>query len=447
MTSALFPLDPYADRVALIDADEGRKITYGALARCGEQLQDAIALPRALAFLFTHNGWQEVAAYLALMNAEHAVCLLDALLDDSFIDGLLKIYRPHLILGPVQRQWKGYQQIASPLSGLQVLRRIILEESPRLHPDLRLLLTTSGTTGSPKMIRLSARNILSNATAISAYLNIDSNERALASLPIHYSYGLSVLHTHLLAGATLMLTQKSVVQAEFWKSAQEYGGTSFAGVPYTYSLLDRIGFQTFTLPRLKTMTQAGGALARELVLKFHQLMLERGGRFFVMYGQTEATARMAYLPPERLPEKVGAIGKPIPGCLLKIFDGAKPITVPYQAGEIVCEGPNVMLGYASRAEDLSEGDQLKGVLRTGDLGYFDEEGLFTLTGRSKRISKVYGYRINLDEIEALLRPLGAVAVTSDDQQIFLHIEGGTPNALRPVRKTRCRQVPSPLFHI
>ncbi len=396
----IFPLNHDAD--ALIDMEEGRRVSYREIA-C---LQEDLPVARTLVFLFTQNRWQEVAAYVALMNQGHLLCLLDARLDEGLKEKLLTTYRPEYVVSGSAGNY-GMPQ-PSPLPGLNIWRRAA---APPLHPELALLLSTSGTTGSPKMVRLSKQNILSNASSIISYLGIDAKEKALASLPIHYSYGLSVLHTHLLAGATTLLTRKSVVQQEFWQEAAAFGGTSFAGVPYTYSLLDRIGFETFDLPALKTMTQAGGALSKELALKFHRLMQERGGRFFVMYGQTEATARIAYLAPADLPAKVGAIGKAIPGGTLKIVEG-----------ELIYEGPNVMLGYANRPEDLALGDQLGGVLHTGDLASCDAEGFFTVTGRQKRISKVYGARINLDEIEGLLRPLATVAATSDDQQIFLYFE-------------------------
>lgn len=420
----IFPLSPFADQIALIDADAGRFISYGELSALAGRI--SLEGRRALVFLFTQSAWQEIAAYLALLNEGHVVCLLDERLNQDLKTKLVETYRPHFIFCPSEQMWGGYHLLPCPLDGVQIFRRYNLQEGPRLHPELALLLTTSGTTGSPKMVRLSARNLLSNAASIVAYLGISSEERALASLPLHYSYGLSVLHTHLLKGASMILTRQSIVQAEFWKAASDYEATSFAGVPYTYAMLDRIGFETFKLPRLKTMTQAGGALSKELVVKFHRIMQERQGRFFVMYGQTEATARIAYLAPESLPAKAGSIGKAIPGCQLQVYEDERPITKPGQIGELVCMGPNVMLGYASSPEDLQEGDRLQGKLRTGDLGYCDKEGDFTLTGRSKRISKVYGYRINLDEIEELLRPLACVAATSDDLQITLHIEKGTP---------------------
>lgn len=418
----LFPLDEHRDRVALVDLDEERNISYGELAHWGERLLEKIALPRALAFLFTQNDWRDVASYVSLANEGHAVCLLDARMDEQFQRELVAWYRPHMVMSHEIGEWNGYEGLS--LEGQHILRRKQLHEAPQLHPDLTLLLSTSGTTGSPKMIRLSSQNLASNSSAIIHYLGITSKERAIASLPMHYSYGLSVLNTHLKAGAATLLTRKSILQADFWKLMHRHEATSFAGVPYTYAMLDRLNFESFDLPHLKTMTQAGGALAKELVLKFHDLMKRRGGRFFVMYGQTEATARIAYLPSEYLPEKAGAIGKSIPGGLLKLYEGAQLITEPHHEGELVYEGSNVMLGYAAKPEDLKEEDQLHGVLRTGDLGFVDEDGIFTLTGRLKRISKVYGYRINLDEIEKMLRPLADVAATSDDASIFLHFEGG-----------------------
>jgi acyl-CoA synthetase (AMP-forming)/AMP-acid ligase II len=171
-------------------------------------------------------------------------------------------------------------------------------------------------------------------------------------------------------------------------------------------MLERIGMRDMDLPALRTMTQAGGRLDPQVALRY----AERA-RFFVMYGQTEATARIAYVPPERLAEKAGAIGVAIPGGELRVEDG-----------ELVYEGPNVMLGYAEERADLARGDELGGVLATGDLGHVDDDGFFFVTGRSKRIAKVFGQRVNLDEIEAAVDgPAGAVA---GEDRIELFAERG-----------------------
>ena len=261
------------------------------------------------------------------------------------------------------------------------------------------------------MLRLSATD-----------LEINPEEKAIGTLPFHYSYGLSVLHSHLLAGASVVLTPHSVVQEGFWETLNRLGCTSFAGVPYIYQMLDRIGFEGLSCPTLRTLTQAGGRLSAPLIIKFHAIMNKKNGRFFTMYGQTEATARIAYLPPAYLPEKAGAIGIPIPGGKLQIFDGEREIKESQIEGELVYTGDNVMLGYAEKPEDLALGDKLQGILRTGDLGYRDSDGIYYLTGRLKRFCKIYGQRINLQEIESAASAFGEVAATSDDLTIRLYYE-------------------------
>jgi acyl-coenzyme A synthetase/AMP-(fatty) acid ligase len=324
-----------------------------ALVRCGPDAASAIG-------------------YLAALHAGHAAILFDAAADAGPV---LERYDPRYVV-----------------SGATIERR----DAPaaELHPELRVLLSTSGSTGSPKLVRLTERNVLSNAAAIVEYLGLDAGERAIATLPIPYSYGMSVLHSHLLAGASIAFSPHSIVRPELWADVRRHGVTSFAGVPYAYAMLERIGMRDMDLPSLRTMTQAGGRLDPELAARYaaHR-------RFFVMYGQTEAAPRIAYVPPERLAEKAGSIGVPVPGGALRAEDA-----------ELVYEGPTVMLGYARSRADLARGDELGGVLRTGDLGHADDDGFFYVTGRVKRIAKVYGQRVNLDEVEAAVEgPAGAVA--------------------------------------
>jgi acyl-CoA synthetase (AMP-forming)/AMP-acid ligase II len=321
--------------------------------------------------------------YLAALAAGHAVILVEAGADPGPI---IETYDPRFVIADREV----HERDAAPAE---------------LHPDLRVLLSTSGSTGSPKLVRLSERNVLANAASIAEYLELHPGERAIASLPLPYSYGLSVLHSHLFAGASVAFTPHSVIRPEFWDDVRRHEATSFAGVPYAYAMLERIGMRDMDLPSLRTMTQAGGHLDPEIAALF-----ARRARFFVMYGQTEATARIAYVPPERLADKPGSIGIPIPGGRLSVDDG-----------ELVYEGPNVMLGYAQTREDLARGDDQGGVLRTGDLGYADDEGFFYVTGRVKRIAKVYGQRINLDEVEAAVE--GPAAAVGGEDRIEVYAEG------------------------
>lgn len=421
---AVFRLNLYGESLALIDGDNNKTLSYCQLDDLCKKMSSSLEFNRGLIFLFCQNDIEDIIAYLGSLNAGHVVCLLDSRMNAAFQEQLIQIYRPHFIIGHRELTHAMYQKAFLPHMSLHAYQLNDLQLGPVLHPELQLLLTTSGTTGNPKLIRLSSTNIISNTRSIVQYLNITSSEIAIASLPFHYSYGLSVLHTHLYAGACIVLTQSSIAQAAFWDVVTKYNCTSLAGVPYTYKVIERIGLDKLIPPSLTTLTQAGGHLEAALVLKYHTLMQQKRGHFFVMYGQTEATARIAYLDPKFLPEKAGAIGQPIPGGRLEVYEQEQKIVTPKIEGELVYKGPNVMLGYASTMQDLIKGDELQGVLRTGDIGYFDDEGLFFISGRLKRISKIYGLRINLDDVEHELMAYGVnmAAVTTTEANIIVTLE-------------------------
>ena len=274
-----------------------------------------------------------------------------------------------------------------------------------VHPDLALLLTTSGSTGNPKLVRLSAGAVRANAEQIADSLGITGNDVAITTLPLFYSYGLSVLHSHLVRGATVVLERTGLMQREFWNAVTGHGVTSAAFVPSQYEMLRRLRFDPAKYPALRTLTQAGGRLRAELATDFAQRMASVGGRLFVMYGQTEAAPRMATLPPDRLADKAGSVGVALPRGRFVIEDD-----------EVVYHGPNVMMGYADTAADLVKGDELGGVLRTGDLGRLDDEGFLFITGRLKRMAKVFGVRINLDDVE---KHFPVAAVAGDDKLVVV----------------------------
>ncbi|MGH3696128.1 MAG: AMP-binding protein [Pseudonocardiaceae bacterium] len=395
-------LDRPSASTALIDATTGRTWTYTELAADVRGRAATLANGReSLVACLCQPDAESAIGYLAALAAGHAVMMLDGSADPQIIDQQLKRYQPEYLLDGDSSE------------------RLAGSTEP-LHDDLAVLLGTSGSTGSPKFVRLSVANIDANAAQIIEILGIDSGERAVQSLPLHYSYGLSILNSHLLARATIVFTRSSLVRPDFWQVMRRHECTSFAGVPYAYTILDRIGFERVDLPALTTLTQAGGRMAPETVLRFARVMTDRGGRLVVMYGQTEATARIAYLPPDRVLNKRDRIGIPVPHGRLSLAED----------GELIYEGPNVMLGYAQTRADLAHGDVLRGRLATGDMARMDDEGFFAIVGRKRRMAKLCGQRVNLDELESLLAAHGRVATLElAEKLVIVHAPGdGTASA-------------------
>ncbi len=305
---------------------------------------------KQLVFLLCRNDVFTAVAYAATQRSGHAVALVDGARPVSNHVSLLRTYRPDWIVGPIGTA------AALEAAGL-VPGRVeamadgelvgaVFEAGAALHPELAVLLSTSGTTGSSKYVRLSARNLASNAESIVRYIGLTPDERPITSLPLHYSFGLSVLNSHWLAGAAVVLSTQTVIQRHFWESVERLACTSLAGVPYTYQMLERVGYRDMDLPSVRTMQQAGGALDRALTASYAEHMQAKHGRFFVMYGQTEATARIAYVPPHELADKLGSAGIAVPGGELSILDARADAPDQPPTGEVVYEGPNVMLGYA-----------------------------------------------------------------------------------------------------
>lgn len=401
-------LSEHKNRLAFIQAD-GTETSYEQLLSEAVRLNDRIGEGKRLIVVFCKFNIATIVGYLASRLGGHTALLLDTELSKNLIDTLIATYQPNYLWQPGDNGAK-YELVC-------------LTEQPHthLHADLSILLSTSGSTGSPKLVRLSERNLLENAASIIEYLQINRDDRPILSLPFHYSYGLSVLNTHLHVGATLLLTEASVTQGKFWQFFKSGSGNSFSGVPYTYEMLKRLKFKDMQLPNLRYVTQAGGKMDVELLREFLELAEYRGFEFYVMYGQTEATARIAYLPYKKLKQKIGSIGIPIPGGQWWLQDqqGVR-IESPNQQGELIYSGPNVMMGYADTVEDLARSDELGGVLETGDLAYFDTEGFCYITGRLKRFIKLFGNRFSLDDIQKSLTrmELESVAGGSDNRLLI-----------------------------
>ncbi len=371
-------LASHGERPALV-TDDG-VVAYAVLAEQVAAFAQRLGQARRLVLI---EGGNDPAALVSYLGALAAGC-------------------PVLLVPPGERAgaWiEGYDPDVVVTAGELVERRALSAHD--LHPDLALLLTTSGSTGSAKLVRLSHDNLQANAEAVADAVGVRPDDRALTTLPLHYSYGLSVVHSHLLRGAALVLTGLSVVDLCFWELAATAGATSFAGVPYTFDLLDRVGFSERDLPSLRYVSCAGGRLAPDRVRHWAQVGRRRGWDLVVMYGQTEATARIAVLPAALALEHPDAVGRPVPGTAVRV-----------EEGEVVVTGPGVMLGYAEDPADLALGRTVE-TLHTGDLGTIGPDGLLRLTGRRRRIAKVLGLRVDLAHVEAVLGREGTVACCAE----------------------------------
>ncbi len=403
-----------------LTSEDGSVITYEGLIAEGNKIFDAIGR-RCLVFCMCKNEIGSVLGYVSFLEHGVVPVLLSASIDKELLNHLLEVYKPSFIWSPVTDS--GFESKYSAYG--YTLYSTGFEGEYDLNDELGLLLTTSGSTGSPKLVRQSYKNILANAVSIAQYLELTADERPITTLPMNYTYGLSIINSHLLVGANILVTEKGLMQKDFWTFFKGAGATSFGGVPYTYEMLEKLRFFRMDLPSLRYMTQAGGKLTVELHKKCAEYAAEKGKKFIVMYGQCEATARMGYLPADQALAKIGSMGIAIPGGIFHLYDEKdKTITEPDVTGELIYEGENVTLGYAEKGEDLSLGDERHGVLHTGDMARRDADGFYYIVGRKKRFLKIYGNRVNLDEVERLIKGhfgVSDAACGGVDDHMFLFV--------------------------
>ena len=429
----IWNLTAFEDRTALLDED-GESMTYGQLWTEGDELAKAVG-DRCLAFILCRNSIGSVLGYTAFLNHGIVPVMVNSHLEGTLLSNLLEAYSPEYLWLPANQeaQFQGMKKTYDARD--YVLLKTGFTKHYPLHEDLALLITTSGSTGSPKLVRQSYTNILDNAQSIAEYLRLDEMERPITTLPMNYVYGLSIINSHFLVGATVLLTDKGLMQKEFWQFFREAGASSFGGVPYTYEMLFKLRFFRMDLPSLRTVTQAGGKITPELHEKFAAWAAETGRNFVVMYGAAEATSRMGYLPPEKAVEKKGSMGIPIPGGVFELLDAeGSRITEPYTTGELVYTGKNVTLGYAESGEDLIRGDERHGHLETGDMAQFDEDGYYYIVGRKKRFLKIYGNRVNLDEIDRMVKAEFQIEMASAGRDDHLYLFVTDKKMAEPVRE-------------
>ena len=407
----------------LAEDDSGRVLRYGDLGGLGSEWR--ARLPgRRLVLLACANTVPHLAAYSGLRAAGHAVVLLPEAIAEATLVDLIATYRAEAL-------------VCADETG-EVNLKVLRPAEGGLHPELGVCLSTSGSTGSPKLVRFSDDRLAANAHAIRDYLQIGSDDVAMAHLPFEYSFGLSVVHSHVAAGARLLLSKHSIMQKPFWQRLTQ--ATSIAGVPFHFEMLLRMRLEGAVLPELRVLTQAGGHLPTPLVAQVHDIAERRGWKFHVMYGQTEAGPRISWLPHDLVTRWPGCIGQAIPG-----------VTILLEEGELVVESPSIMMGYALGRDDLARDDDMGGRLVTGDLAELAGPGIFRITGRKSRFLKIQGNRVSLQGIETRLLEVGhEVHCVGRDDLLVICTTAPDPEAIRraavalfsfPTRSVNVKSIP------
>ncbi|WP_020594238.1 AMP-binding protein [Kiloniella laminariae] len=439
MKTLLSALDHFSDKTALVDGHSGQEVSFSTIRSMHDLLLSV--LPREtgnLIFILSDNSLSLTTLLLASLASENVVCPLDPALPRAILEKYIKVFSPNLVitsaeprtlpkeLTPLNLRAKGGGEQKLLTNLILEARFYLANLEPKGKPlpsGLRLLLPTSGTTGSAKFVRLSAFNLEDNSKSISGAMQITANDKAFAHLPAFYSYGLSVLLSHSCSGARSILSKAGIMDKEFWQQIQRHNCSFFPGVPFHYDILLKLGLDRLKLPTLNSFSVAGGKLSADKQLAFTQ-QLPPHIDFYIMYGQTEAAPRITTFNLCHFPEKLGSVGPVISTGQLTISSPEGLIDTPYsrQEGEIIYSGPNVMWGYAETREDLYKAPQLDNILETGDLGYLDDDKFLYITGRTKRISKLYGLRFNLDDIEQSLSRISTCAIIEKDGKIRIYHE-------------------------
>ena len=387
------------EAVAAIDA-QGNRLAYGELREFADKVGQLMPA-RSLFFLLVENNVGGIAWTIGNICAKNVPLILNAHLDVELYKSLFELYMPPFVCVPEGMANKYPYETVTTCYGYTLMRTG--NETYEVNEELSHLLPTSGSTGSPKLVRHKYDNIEAAALNISTFFELTEKDRPLMVLPLYYTMGLSMVFSHFYVGATVLITNQSMTDRGFWQFIKEQRATSFTGVPYSYEILNLMRFFRMNLPDLKLLTQGGGRMPKELNLKFAEFCRDNGKKWIATYGQSECTARMAWLPPKWAIEKVGSIGIAVPNAELSLIDmDGHPITTPNTEGEMCYRGKNVTMGYARSREDMLKGDERHGFIRTGDLAYFDEDGCYYIVGRMGRFLKLFGMRVGLDECERIV---------------------------------------------
>ena len=402
MNNYLFNFDSKSKKIILVDEDENL-ITEKEMVKKINMISKYI-IDHSVIVLIADNCFEFIAGYVASVNNKKTISIiLDKSFSKTYMEKIIRKFKPNYIYSPKTIFFDNlrFKEI-NEFKKFKILK-LNFNHERKINNKNFILLSTSGTTESPKFVRLSKKNIEDNTSKIINYLKIKKTHRTITTMPAGYSYGLSILNSHLKSGAKIILNNSSVIEKIFWNKINKFKVSSFGGVPELYEFLKRIDFKKYVSKNLKYLSQAGGKMDERTLRYFGNICKINKIKFYVMYGQTEESPRISYLEWKYFFSKINSIGKTLKGYKLKIIKKNKEIKKPNITGEIVLYGDSVCLGYAKNLNDLKKGDVNKKVLYTGDLGFRDKEGFIYLSGRSKKIVKIFGKRYDLLEIENYLK--------------------------------------------
>lgn len=378
---------------------------YNASLSLADQIKEEFGEQKNI-FLLSSNNLFFITSYLAIIKSGNVCIPLDPNIEKENFSYIAGLTNPVLIFltKDVERKLptEKFKCISTDnLPGKEPFEKIQRDKDNYNEDLCAEIIFTSGSTGKPKGVMISHKNLIANTQSILNYLKLNENDRMLVVLPLYYCYGLSLFHTHLRIGGSIVFNNSFIFLGAIISNLVDNKCTGFAGVPSHFQILLRMSdsFKKTSFPDLRYVTQAGGKLAPVFIDEFRKSFPNI--LFYVMYGQTEATARLSYLPPELYEKKKGSMGKGIPGVELKVVNEKNEKIKPGEIGEVIARGDNIMLGYYAD-EETTINTIKNGWLYTGDIGTVDKDGYIYLTARKKEIIKVGGKRISPKEIEAVI---------------------------------------------
>lgn len=394
-------LSKFKKKIALV-SDKNEKVSYENLIKKTNLLNKKIK-KNSLVLLISNNSVDSICGYVCFLKNKHTTILVDQNFQNDYLEQIIKLYCPRYIFSEnkVFLKKKRYKKIHEENKFSLYQNKIYKKKF--INNKNYLLLSTSGSTNNPKFVRISKKGLEDNTKKIIKYLDISSNHTTITTMPMAYSFGLSIINTHLTKGAKIVINNNTIFEKVFWNKITNYKIDSFGGVPKFYEYLEKLKFENFNLKGLRYITQAGGKLQNSQYSYLNKICKRNNIKFYVMYGQTEASPRMSYLDPKKFILKKGSIGKPIDNTKFYLIDeNKKKIKKSFVEGELIFKGKNVFLGYAKDINDLKKGDENNQLLFTGDIAFKDNDNFYYISGRKNRFIKLYGIRFDLDDIENIL---------------------------------------------